>query len=635
MIKFCVILLVGVLFFHKAASAFIPSFLVKDSVVTVVIEKGDTVCVIPKVVTHTRKIFDMDSLQDRIYLDTVHHQYIIGDTTKGSKHISNIIAKNLFKTITINVDSTLQKISKFNQYEGLRIDSVVVIRNNIFDIEEGLNNNSSRRMRSLANDLNYITRESAIRRYLLFKKGDTVVPEDLIRSEALLRDIGGISKANIRLDEKDGRVIAYVTTSDNWSIMAQLYYRVTNNGMIKLSDLDFLGTGNRLDLNEYFNIDNREWLKALELNYFIPNFLGEFIGVNIGGGYGKNFHSATISADKFFVKPNDWAGGLKYNRRKEESHLNIENIFTPIDKQVFNAWFGQSLNISKKWGDNIFYTAKVEGVKFFERPYHTATYSPYFHNTRDVLGSIGLYKEKFYRGNMIYGYGRTESISYGYKVELITGYRAGEYDQAPYVGADLSMGNMVKLGYISGRVSFGTFIGNTTSLHQTKLNVDLLYFTRLQQLSSGLSMRQFLNMSYSSGIRTLDGYIQELNFQNNNLLSSVTKGARGTTRFRMNPETVFFSPFHVSGFKFALFGFTDFGTIGYSTNPFKNNFYATAGCGVRIRNESLIFKTVQFRIIISIKGNKEFRNNLFYLNSEPPLSVNRYIPKEPQIIELK
>lgn len=623
-----------VLFFHGTTFGFVRPIVARDTVTKYIIVKGDTLCAIPRITIPVRKIFDMDSIQDRIYIDTVRHDYIKGDTTKGSKHISNLIAKNLFKGITTNVDSTLQKISKFNQYEGRKIDSVLIIRNNIFDIDEHSRKNHMK-LRKMANNLNYITRESAIKRYLLFQKGDTVVPEDLIRSEALLRDMGGISKANIRLEEKDGEVMAYVTTTDNWSIMAQLYYRVTNNGMLKLSDLDFLGTGNRLDLNEYFNVHNKEWLKALELNYYIPNFLGKFIGVNIGGGYGKNFHSAILSADKFFVKSNDWAGGVKYNRRREESHFNIEDIFVATDRQIINAWFGQSVNISKKWGDNLFYTFKVEEVKFFERPYQTPTYSPYFHDKRDVLASIGLYKEKFYRGNMIYGYGRTESIPYGYKVELTAGYRNGEYDNAPYIGADLSMGNMVSLGYISGRVAFGTFIGNTPSLHQTKLDVGLLYFTRLQQLSSDLSMRQFMNISFSSGIRTLDGYIEELHFQNNNLLSSISGRAKGTTRFRVNPETVFFSPFHVSGFKFALFGFTDFGTMGYSLNPFENKFYATAGCGVRIRNESLIFKTIQFRIVISIKGDKEFRNNLFYLNSETPLKANRYIPMEPQIIELK
>lgn len=606
----------------------------KDSVIIVVTTKGDSILITPKHDGHSRRMFDIDSLQDRIYADTIMHNYIRPDSTKNSKHISNLIARNLFSSPTASVDSTLQKISKFNQFEGKIIDSVVIIRDNVFE-EDPFSNKSTQFLRKTANSLNYLTRESTIKRYLLFKKGDRVVPDNLIKSEALLREMSSIAKAYIRLEEdSDGHVTAYVSTTDSWSIMLQFYYRTTNNGMLRISDYDFLGTGNRLDLNEYYNMKNKEYFKAVELNYFIPNAFGKFIEVNIGGGYGKTFHSAILSADKYFVRPTDWAGGARYIRRREERNIDYEDIFVPVDKQTINVWFGQSVNISKKWGDNMFFTAKAEDVKFYERPYHTATYSPLFHNYFDLLASFGLYKEKFYRGNLIYGYGRTESIPFGYKAEIIGGYRKGEYDSAPYIGTDLSIGNIVKLGYISAKISFGTFIGNTPSLHNTKLDVGLLYFTKLQQFKGDLSMRQFINVNYSSGIRSLDGYKDEFGFQNNNKLGSVAGGVRGTTRLRINPESVFFTPLHISGFKFALFGFTDFGTIGYSVNPFANNFYAAAGCGVRIRNESLIFKTVQFRIVISIKGNPEFRNNLFYLNSETPLRANRYIPMEPQILKL-
>lgn len=605
----------------------------RDSLIVVVTSRGDSICIIPHQTPQSRKMFTIDSLQDRIYVDTITHKYITTDTTKKATHISNLIAKNLFKAPSTNVDSTLQKISKFNGFEGKKIDSIVILRENVFNEDES-SNKTLQLLKKSANSLNYMTRESTIKRYLLFHKGDTVVPENMIKSEALLREMSSISKAYIRLEENEnGGVTAYISTTDSWSIVLQLYYRTTNNGMLRISDYDFLGTGNRLDLNEYFNIKQKDYFKGVELNYFMPNLFGKFIEVNIGGGIGKEFHSAKLSADKFFVRPNDWAGGIRYNRRKEERHIAFEDIFVPEDKQTINLWFGQSINISKRWGDNLFYTAKIEELKFFERPYHTPTYSPYFHNYRDVLASFGLYKEKFYRGNLIYGYGRTESIPYGYKAEFVGGFRKGEYDNAPYIGTNLSIGNIVNLGYIGAKISFGTFIGNTPSLHQTKLDAGLLYFTKLQQLGGDLNMRQFFNLNYTSSIRWMHGYYEELNFQNNNQLNSVSRGAKGTTRLRLNPETVFFTPLHVSGFKFALFGFTDFGTIGYSVNPFANKFYAVGGCGVRIRNESLIFKTIEFRIAISLKGNREFRNNLFYLNSETPLRANRYIPTEPQILK--
>lgn len=634
MSKVALILIVFMSLFIKETYAQARPHKMRDTITTVVTTSGDTILVRAATVIEPRNIFKLDSLKDRIYEDTTTYDYIKPDTSKSSRHIVNLIAKNLFKSPTTGVDSTLQKISKFNAFAGRTIDSVVIVRNNIFP-ENSSRDRKTELLHKSANSLNYLTRESTIKRYLLFKKGDIVTPEDMIKSEALLRSMSPISKAFIWLTENEnGTVTAYVSTTDSWTLTGQLYYRVTNNGMLKLSELDFMGTGNRLDVNGYFNIKKKQWFKALEVNYFMPNVLGRFIEVNIGGGYGRNFHSAIIAADKFFVMPNDFAGGIRYSRRREEMHIAYEDIFVPRDMQLINAWIGQSINISKKWGDNMFYTAKAEQIKFFERPYNTPTYSPFFHNSFDMIMSAGFYKEKFYRGNLIYGYGVTESVSYGYKADLIGGYRIGEFDRAPYIGTNLSIGNMIKLGYVSARVSFGTFLGNKESLRQTKIDAGLLYFTRLKQFKADLSMRQFLNINYTSGIRSLEGNSESLSFQNNNLLNSVSHGAKGTTRLRVNPETVFFTPMHISGFKFALFGFTDFGTIGYSNNPFSNKFYAVAGCGVRIRNESLIFKTIQFRVMISIKGDKEFRNNLFYLNSETPLRANRYIPTEPKILKL-
>ncbi|MEG0499852.1 MAG: hypothetical protein RR550_01870, partial [Rikenellaceae bacterium] len=234
-----VILFFGMLFFVKAA--FSEVYPPKDSLITVVTGKGDSILISPKQTPLTRKMFNIDSLHDRIYADTIRYDYIRPDTSKNSKHISNLIARNLFKSPVTSVDSTLQKISKFNQFEGKVIDSVVIIRNNIFE-EKPISDKITRFLHKTANSLNYLTRESTIRRYLLFKKGDEVVPENLIKSEALLREMSSISTAYIRLVEDDnGHVTAYVLTTDNWSIMLQFYYRTTNNGMLKISEHDFLG----------------------------------------------------------------------------------------------------------------------------------------------------------------------------------------------------------------------------------------------------------------------------------------------------------------------------------------------------------------------------------------------------------
>lgn len=607
---------------------------IQDSVVTAKNKKDSLIKKNP-----TRNFFNIDSLQDAIYINDVKLKQLKIDTTRSEKHISNIIVSKIFNANTSSSstldDKILKKIKKFNKFEGLKIDSVIINRGNVFSIDEN-NKTFLEHLEKGANSIHKVTSHNNVEKYLLFKVGDKIVPEDLIKSEAFLRDSRHISSAEINIVPQDGGgVNVYVDTRDTWSITGQLYYRLTDNAMLRISDNNFLGTGNRLDLNEYFNVTQKQYLKATEINYHIPNLLGKFIQANMGGGYGNEFHAVKLTFDKYFVYPNDWAGGLNFNRRKEERNIEVEEIFIPEDKQKMNLWLGQSINISKQWGDNIYYTLKVEDIKFYERPYHTATYNPYFHNTTDLIGAVGFYKEKFYKGNFIYGFGSVENIPYGYKAEIVGGYRFGEYEDTPYIGTNLRVGNKINIGYLAANISFGTFIRKNSDFKQTRINSDILYFTRLQKLKGGLFIRQFLNINYSSGILFLDGYDELMHFSNYNKLSSVSQRTSGTTRMKINPETVLFTPLHVAGFNFAFFGFTDIGTIGYNVNPFKNPLFIAAGIGARIRNESLVFSTIQIRIIVALKGHAKFRNNLFYINSETPLRANRYIPLEPRFLHLE
>ena len=42
---------------------------------------------------------------------------------------------------------------------------------------------------------------------------------------------------------------------------------------------------------------------------------------------------------------------------------------------------------------------------------------------------LGLYREKFYSANMIYGFGRREYLAAGYKAEVTSGYTWGEFSE--------------------------------------------------------------------------------------------------------------------------------------------------------------------------------------------------------------
>jgi hypothetical protein len=65
----------------------------------------------------------------------------------------------------------------------------------------------------------------------------------------------------------------------------------------------------------------------------------------------------------------------------------------------------------------------------------------------------------------------------------------------------------------------------------------------------------------------------------------------------INLETVTFTPWYFYGFKFAFFIYADLAFL--SARSFitsRTELYSTVGLGCRLKNESLVFKTLNFRI---------------------------------------
>ena len=75
-----------------------------------------------------------------------------------------------------------------------------------------------------------------------------------------------------------------------------------------------------------------------------------------------------------------------------------------------------------------------------------------------VTGSMALSSQRFINTSLIYSYGRTEDIPYGYMLELMGGRENNEFKWRNYAGLKASFGNIfTRIGYIYGGVSFSTF----------------------------------------------------------------------------------------------------------------------------------------------------------------------------------
>jgi hypothetical protein len=99
-------------------------------------------------------------------------------------------------------------------------------------------------------------------------------------------------------------------------------------------------------------------------------------------------------------------------------------------------------------------------------------------------------------------------------------------------------------------------------------------------------------------------------------------------------ETVCFTSLSVLDFHFAIFGFADFSWLGRQNENIYDRFpYSGFGLGVRIRNERLVFNTLQIRF--SFYPNIPAHSHItpFDISGEPVLNLPSFLPTEPALVQ--
>jgi hypothetical protein len=160
------------------------------------------------------------------------------------------------------------------------------------------------------------------------------------------------------------------------------------------------------------------------------------------------------------------------------------------------------------------------------------------------------------------------------------------------------------------------------------------YFSNLITLGNS-KIRNFLYLNYTRGFGRYSNEYLKLNtddgfsgFKNDSL--------KGTQRLTVSLESVLFSPVNLYGFRFAFFGFTDFSFLS-GTNEILGNGYAISsiGVGIRIRNDNLVFNTLQLRIGYFPNPPSYSTISPFNISGEQLLRPANFEPGPPSVIPYK
>lgn len=523
----------------------------------------------------------------------------------------------LFKDV-YNTNNQGQEIVKieddpFTEYEGRVIRKIYVKRLRVFGESIADTTRIAEGFEKFLSSLHANTQESVIRKsFLLFNVGDIVDADRLRDNERLMRQSAILHDARILVlpdPEYPNLVDLLVLTQDIWSLIVDGEANGLQNYSIRVRQVNFRGVGHSWSNTFFMNTREKPALEYAS-TYTIP-----YIGKTFVTGQAELELKRTSSHYAFrlfrpFLTPEmKLAGGLVISKDENERmqfrafdgttyRLNDStNFFFPIKKDFIDFWLARAfkvnfLNKGKDSRSRFVVGLRFSDVRFDKRPEVTADTNQLYRNHRDYLIGIGFSNRKYKRDILIYGFGLTEDVPYGYLASFVTGMENSDaFGSRWYAGIKLAKGEYIgKAGYLYGLINVGGYSNGTTGM-----SIESNYFSTLHAFRRRTQIRHFVNLRYAFGTQRYTGEFINVN-RENGILDVNSDKLWGTKKMGLGYQIVFFSKLNFVGFRIAPFFQTDFAFI----NPkneflFKQTPYTSIGIGIRLRNENLTFNTFQIK----------------------------------------
>jgi len=513
------------------------------------------------------------------------------------------ITSRLYDMIVVNhvppgsAREKMKNTSALDPYAGRVIRNKEIIRLNAFgtNIDNPSENHPSG-PEKLLNSSYTKTKRLILNKYLLFREGDTISPLKLADNERLLRELPFIDDARITIVPVDSNLVdVAVIIREKYPYGAEVRIDDIRSGLIRFYDRNFAGLAHEVSLAMPYDFNEYKY-PGFGFSYSVRNIARSFSDLDleytdglgttmIGGIYSRRF----VTSETKYA----WSASVRLTNTTED----LDTMLLPVPLRFTwqDYWAARSFMLDHNSVTRLILSGRYIHNNVFSRP-EIDDFSYYrLQNYKLVTGSLALSSQRFINTSLIYSYGRTEDIPFGYMVEVQGGMEKNEYKWRTYAGLKVSLGNIFTgFGYIHGGAAFSTFY-NQGNTEQGMLNASLRYFTPLVQAGRS-QIRTFVNVYYTRGFNR---YTDEMLYLRN---SDLVRGFRndsisGGTRLAASFEPVLFISKSAIGFRFAVFAFADYGIL-VREGFFDGGYYSVPalGAGIRIRNDQLVMNTIQIRL---------------------------------------
>jgi hypothetical protein len=556
-----------------------------------------------------------------------------------------ILTKKLYEFVIVTHDTTNKKVIKgtsdasYISHSGKKIRHIEIQRLNVFGVN--INDPASTNPRDIENILNkthFNTNENIIRKNLLISEGDTISPLTLSDNERILRELSFIDDARIMVvPVSDDEADIVVLTKDVYSLGASYTYKGLNRGNISIFERNIFGIGHEVEFN--FPYDSKiSNSPGVGVHYLVNNMWKSFINLNLffADGLGKTNYGFSLNRE-LISSATKYAGGISVMQMNTTEDLDTLPVPEPLKYNLQDYWLSRSFLINKEKVSRIILGIRYTNNNVFDRPYILPDSYYNIQKYRIYLASAAFSVQKYYKTNLIYSYGRTEDIPYGALARVTVGREYNEFNQfhvRKYIGTEIALGKSIDgLGYFYGSAGIASFL-NGQQPRQGLLSLKVNYFSNLMTVGKS-RMRNFIYLDYTRGFdRNTDEYLV---FKKGNGFSGFRNDSvSGRQRLSVSLESVIFSPVNFIGFRFAFFGFTDFSFLSGSNEIIDNGYSLTSiGLGFRIRNDNMVFNTLQVRF--SYYPNPPYYSDINHVvvSGEQLLKPKNFDSGPPSIIQFR
>ena len=549
----------------------------------------------------------------------------------------------------------LKQIRSLKSYTGKRINSIIIEQHDFLTSIDSKDSKMKDLFSKLGNRLQSNSKSRAIKENLFFKEWDVFDPSIIAYNEKWLRDLSYIQDAKIMAmmtPYDTNQVDIIVVTKDLFSYGGEVLLNNKDAYSAKLNNINLLGSGNSIQVIQNFE-NERKPKSGWGYDVGLSNILGTFISVNAGiNQFGNNLVNNDLSAKKNYISvqrpilhPNSkWLGGMEYLETVNENVFpgKWDSIF---DQQLnYNlkhkdVWVGYQLTKNKKQTSINQYRQFIQyrhlENNFKERPIdYLLQLDRNYQNLKANFLSYTLVRQSVYRTRYLYGLGRYEDLPIGQSLTWTTGQYKIEQDRSAYLGFKFEQHKLSK------KENYTHIIANIASSYINQSLQDIRFlssleqFSKLKYLNNGFGYRQIINLSFTQTLR--NKYNESLRMNSIYGIPQLNKEQiKGGTRISSNWETVFYNNRALWGFKSAPFVFGNITYIRTMGDPIqKGDIYTAIGSGLRVRNENLVFGTIELKGCYFPRTNQQLSPWNFSLITNLRYKYNSNIVEKPNFVEI-